>query len=254
MEALLFKVNLAVGVAAMVLMFTVKGPRWRVRVEMAELVVLLLSLGCLSVSIALRTRLAGRLPFESGPAVMLSLAWVAMLAGVLFRRRNALALPFGFVASGCALLVAHLGTASEVSPIPPVLASPLLSLHVSVIMVAYVLLAFTAFNAVVALCSRDVEAMRHARVGSLACLRPALLLLGTGIGIGAVWANISWGGYWSWDPKEVWALVTFLTYALVLHRRELSPRGFHILVAVAFITVLVTYFGINLFFGGMHAY
>ena len=88
---------------------------------------------------------------------------------------------------------------------------------------------------------------------SEAMLPPAVLLLSTGIILGSVWANVSWGSYWSWDPKETWALITLLVYAVPLHG-GLSPRAFHLYTLLAFACVLITWFGVNLFMGGMHSY
>jgi ABC-type transport system involved in cytochrome c biogenesis permease subunit len=256
---LLFKINLTVGILALLLFFVLKRPRPRMLSSRVFLTVLVGSFVLLTASLALRTWVGGRLPFATGSEVMLMLAWLAMIAAFIFRRRTPLALPFGFVMSGCALLVAHLGMANpKITPLMPVLSSPLLSLHVSVIMISYVLLAFSALNGIAACVSfavsRDRASLDRARHSSLVCLRPALFFLGAGIFIGAVWANVSWGTYWSWDPKETWALITFLTYAYALHRRDLSPLAFHIFVAAAFVTVLITYFGVNWFFGGMHGY
>ena len=182
-----------------------------------------------------------------------------MLAAWIFQRKIPLALPFGLLISGCALLVAHLGMINpKITPLVPVLSSPLLSLHVSVIMISYVLLAFTALNGLVSLLmfviSKQKSVLQQAKQNTLLCLRPALFFLGTGIFIGAIWANVSWGCYWSWDPKEIWALITFMTYALALHKRNFSLITFHVFVLAAFSTVLITYFGVNYFFGGMHGY
>ena len=93
---------------------------------------------------------------------------------------------------------------------------------------------------------------------SLTILYPAVFILTIGTFIGAVWANISWGSYWSWDPKETWALITMLVYSAMLHSSTLSrfnrPRFFHTYAILAFLTVLITYFGVNLLLGGMHSY
>ena len=93
---------------------------------------------------------------------------------------------------------------------------------------------------------------------SLRMLCPAVFLLTFGTFLGAVWANISWGNYWAWDPKETWALVTLLVYSFPLHGKVLkafgNPRFFHAFLVVAFLCVLVTYFGVNLLLGGMHSY
>ena len=99
---------------------------------------------------------------------------------------------------------------------------------------------------------RDSEAYRRL---NLLLLYPAVTLLAIGIIIGAIWANISWGNYWSWDPKEVWALITLIIYAIPLHRGVLQrPRAFHLYCLLAFLSVVVTYFGVNFILGGLHAY
>ena len=81
-------------------------------------------------------------------------------------------------------------------------------------------------------------------------------LLTVMIGLGAVWADIAWGRYWSWDPKETAALVTWLIYGAYLHARVVRDwRGSKSawLLVLGFAAILFTYFG-NLFFGGLHAY
>jgi len=79
-----------------------------------------------------------------------------------------------------------------------------------------------------------------------------------GIFLGAVWANISWGNYWSWDPKETWALITFLIYSIPFHQkiwRSLqNDKRYHLFMVLAFMSVLMTYFGVNYILGGLHSY
>ena len=83
-------------------------------------------------------------------------------------------------------------------------------------------------------------------------------LLAIGIFLGAIWANVSWGNYWSWDPKESWALITLMVYAIPLHQSTIGilrrPICYHIYMVGAFMTVLITYFGVNYLLGGMHSY
>jgi len=89
-------------------------------------------------------------------------------------------------------------------------------------------------------------------------LYPAVVFLGIGIFVGAVWASISWGRYWAWDPKEVWALITFMVYGLTFHSKSFPPfsrpRFFHIYMIAAILTVVMTYLGVNHLLGGMHSY
>ncbi|TDE10887.1 c-type cytochrome biogenesis protein CcsB [Jiangella asiatica] len=75
--------------------------------------------------------------------------------------------------------------------------------------------------------------------------------------LGAVWAEVSWGRYWGWDPKEVWALITWLAYAAYLHARATAGwKGSKasIVSLVGYATVLFSYFGVNIFFNGLHSY
>lgn len=213
----------------------------------------------LTVYIALRMVASGRLPFGNGYETMLSAAWTSLWAGgiLALKLRAVPALRcMPFVASGFFLLVATLSPeGAPITPLAPVLDSPLLGLHVSLIMMAYCLLTFTFILAAAAMV-RPAEAEMY-RLLSYIILYPALALLATGIFTGAVWANQSWGRYWGWDPKEVWALITLIVYALPAHAslwRKHSPRAFHLFMLAAFATVLMTYFGVNYLLGGLHSY
>ena len=205
----------------------------------------------------LRWYIGGRIPLSNGYETMQFLALATLLLACLLRRRFPFTLPFGFLLSGFALLVSYLGQMNpQITPLMPVLVSPWLSSHVSLIMMSYALFAFMMLNGVLALCVRR-EALRLMLLSRL-LLYPAVFFLGAGIFLGAIWANVSWGHYWSWDPKEVWALVTFMVYAVPFHAGSLSrlrkPLFFHVYMMVAFLTVLMTYFGVNYVLGGMHSY
>jgi ABC-type transport system involved in cytochrome c biogenesis permease subunit len=254
--SLLFKINLVAGILCLMLMAVLKNKKGQAFSRKIFVVQLIHSFAFLTVFIALRTYIGGRLPFANGFETMLLLAWCAMAAATLFRRKMPLMLPFGLLISGCALLVAHLGMMNpRITPLVPVLSSPLLSLHVSSIMIAYTLLAFTSLNSLFSILFQR-RTLEQSREQNLQCLFPAVFFMGAGIFIGAVWANVSWGRYWGWDPKETWALITFLVYALLLHK-SFSPKNpllFHIICLLDFSTVLMTYFGVSYFLGGMHAY
>ena len=123
-------------------------------------------------------------------------------------------------------------------PLMPVLRHPMLFIHVGAMIVSYCLLIVSAFN-------------RNA-------LRPAVFTLATGIFLGSMWANISWGTYWSWDPKETWALITLIVYSIPLHSQSLpwfrSTRNYRIYSVLALMSLIMTYFGVNYLLGGMHSY
>jgi ABC-type transport system involved in cytochrome c biogenesis permease subunit len=82
--------------------------------------------------------------------------------------------------------------------------------------------------------------------------------LGTGILLGAWWADHSWGRWWAFDPKELWALVTWIVYLIVIHLRFTTGRNRALITAwlsvVGFFVMLWTYFGVNLLLPGLHAY
>jgi len=160
-------------------------------------------------------------------------------------------------AVGAGLLAAWLLGAFPKGHLMPVLRSPMLYIHVIPMMVCYSIFSLLALTGIVGLCLREKAAERLALIAR-SVLLPAVFLLALGTFLGAVWANISWGNYWAWDPKETWALVTLLIYSFALHGDVLpvmqKPRFFHLYCILAFVAVLITYFGVNLFLGGVHSY
>jgi len=213
-----------------------------------------LSAGYVLFLISLNAVAAGRVPMANGYETMQWMAVGACVAAALGARRTPELLALGLMVAGLSLMVAMIGLRNpQVTQIMPVLRSPLLSVHVLAVMLAYALLALMALCGVAWLFGR-----RHLLAESRRMLRPAVFLLAAGIFIGAVWANMSWGRYWGWDPKEVWALITMLVYSLPLHRRSLSwladDRAYAIWCVAAFTCVVMTYFGVNFILGGLHSY
>ena len=231
-------------------------PRWLLVSAAAVALVMWLYL---TLTIGLRRWVSGTGPYVGRYNVMMLMAWFATLAIVLLYRKFPLIEPLAFLVAGFTMLLASRQSVSpQIMPLMPVLQSPLLSIHVLSMMMSYTLFGLVAFNGImgVAVPSRDVSL--RLRDFSLAILYPAVFLLTFGTFLGAVWANISWGSYWAWDPKETWALVTMLVYSFTLHGEALRPftrpRFFHWYTILAFLSVLVTYFGVNLLLGGMHSY
>ncbi|MDE7097098.1 MAG: cytochrome c biogenesis protein CcsA, partial [Muribaculaceae bacterium] len=140
------------------------------------------------------------------------------------------------------------------SPVMPVLASPWLSVHVSLVMLAYSVLGFTLPVSVTALIVSSGR--ERLTTLSVALLAPGIFLLGLGIITGAMWANVSWGRYWAWDPKETWSLVTLLLYSIPLHRyfgMRRQPIFCCLYLIFAFLSIIMTYFGVN-YLPSLHAY
>ena len=226
----------------------------------SSFLLLLLSLLALLFAYALRWYVSGRVPLSNGFETMMFAAIAVQGMALWLIRRVPETAPFGFLLAGFLLLVAHLGYMNpQITNLMPVLNSPWLSSHVSIIMISYALLGFTFMNALVGVWLPEAdERSQQLTLLSRLLLYPAVLLLFVGIFLGSVWANVSWGTYWSWDPKEVWALITAIVYAVPLHVQSLPrfsrPRVFHAYMLMAFLTVLMTYFGVNFVLGGMHSY
>ena len=211
----------------------------------------------LTVVLGLLWVASGHIPFSNGAETMLTIAWTAMMAALLSFRRFPIMLPFGIIVASLATLVSAMGNANPaVTQLMPVLSSPLLSIHVSLMMLSYTILAVIMINGICGLIAKEASA-KMARM-SEALMYPALFFLGSGIIAGSIWANVSWGCYWNWDPKETWALITFLIASLGVHRARLpflrSPRAYHIYTLILSASVLFTYFGVNYLLGGMHSY
>ena len=216
----------------------------------------------ITAQLGLRWWLSGHIPLSNGYETMLFMAWVLLLLTVVFFRRFRIILWIGPLAALCCLLVAMMtGGSSQITPLMPVLQSPLLSVHVMTVMCAYALFFLQMLLGIrgLFLARRGREArLEQVTALSQLLLYPAVFLLAIGIFLGAVWANVSWGNYWSWDPKESWALITLMVYAVPLHKASLgifrNPRFYHIYMMSAFLAVIITYFGVNYLLGGMHSY
>ena len=240
------------------LVLTARGavvPRW---LDALLVAVTVLCLVYLVMFIVWRAIASGHFPLANGYETMVFMSALSLILTICLWRRHSLMPSFGFIMSGLTLLVAMMGQSNpQITPLMPVLASPLLSIHVCVIMMSYTLLAFTALTGIAVLARPSAQPADLTRLSQL-MLYPALFLLTAGIFIGAVWANVSWGRYWGWDPKEVWALITMIVYALPLHRESIAwlrnPRHYHLYMLLAFLSVIITYFGVNFFLGGMHSY
>ncbi len=187
-----------------------------------------------------------------------ALLFIALVAILIERRKTYRAVTWSWLGVLAVLLVV-LYIRMLTHPLMPVLRSPLFSFHISTIVTAYALFLGILVVGIIALIKpKDNVRMERLKNLSTAMLYPAVALLAIGIFIGAIWANVSWGNYWSWDPKEVWALITLLIYAAPLHEKLWKsfqkPLFFHIYGIFAFLSVLFTYFGVNLILGGVHAY
>ena len=253
---ILFMANLTLALLSVFFLF-------RRRVYNIFAVLMALSFAALTFCLLLRWIISGTIPMNNGYETTLVMAWLILLVALLLFRRLRIMVTFGLLTSGFMLLVSHIGQMNPaITHRMPVLNSPLLSIHVSIIMMAYALLSLTFITSITYFLTFNIKRLKdlptHLTWLNGIFLYPAMTFLGIGIFVGAIWANVSWGTYWGWDPKEVWALITFMVYAAVLHQNSLplfkNPLWYHLYIAIAFFTVIMTYFGVNYFLGGMHSY
>lgn len=255
---ILFMANLTLGfIALFYTIYRMTKKREIKALNIALPILLGVSFLALTFGLALRWIISGNIPMSNGYESMLTVAWFVMLISILMQLRIRIVMVFGFLISGFFLLVSHINQMDPaIGQMMPVLNSPLLSIHVSIIMMSYALLSLTFICGIMGICLRShgEELQALSRI----FLYPALTTMGYGIFIGAIWANVSWGNYWSWDSKETWTLITFMIYAVVVHTQSLpvfrKPLVYHIYITLAFMSIAMTYFGVNYFLTGMHSY
>ena len=199
---------------------------------------------------------------------MVYVAWATVAAGgVLGRSRITLALAAIF--GGIILFVSGLNWMDpQIGTLVPVLKSPWLMFHVAVIVAAYGFFGICCLLGItnmilMGFVNPRTKTLLQTRIKELTLINEMALLIGLafmtiGTFLGAIWANESWGRYWGWDPKETWALITLVVYAMVEHlrlvRRWYNLWSFNFLTILAFGSVLMTFFGVNYFLSGMHSY
>lgn len=218
----------------------------------------------------LRWYIGGYAPWSNSYETMVYVSWTTVLAGFLFIRRNLLVFALAALFGGVILFVAGLNWMDpQITTLVPVLKSPWLMFHVAVIVAAYGFFGLSCLTGIsnmtlMCLMPKSGKATRiGTKIRELSIVNEIMLWIGlalmtVGTFLGAIWANESWGRYWGWDPKETWALVTMIIYALVTHihlqKFALKEWLFNLLSVLAFSTVLMTFFGVNYFLSGMHSY
>lgn len=222
-----------------------------------------------SFGIGLRWYISGYIPLSNSYESMIFIGWTALLAGSFLGIRNSFGFAIGSIFGGVALLMAFITNLNpEITSLVPVLKSYWLNIHVTIMMLGY---AFTGSCAFLGLLTLIVLGLQNHKnqwhiselVQELNRINRVALIIGLyfltiGCFLGGIWANESWGTYWSWDPKESWALVSILIYAFVAHIHHIphlnSRATYALFTLLAFSSILMTYFGVNYLLGGMHSY
>tara|TARA_R110002049_G_scaffold83389_7_gene212133 strand:+ start:14956 stop:18153 length:3198 start_codon:yes stop_codon:yes gene_type:complete len=218
----------------------------------------------------LRWYLSGHAPWSDAYESMIYVAWSVMLFGLLLGiKKSSLTVAASAFVCSMILMVAHWNWMDPaIANLQPVLQGYWLMIHVSVIVASYGPFAIGMILGVVALLlmiltteenkERMLINIKELTIINEMALTVGLVMLTIGNFLGGMWANESWGRYWGWDPKETWALISIMIYAFVIHMRLIPGlRGrwiYSLLSIVAFASILMTYFGVNFYLSGLHAY
>jgi len=233
-------------------------------------IVSLISFLVFTGNILLRWYIAGHPPWSNGYEMMVFVSWVLMLCGLMTFRKSDFALPLATLFSGSLLFVSYLDWLNpEITNLMPVLKSSFwLKVHVATIVSSYAPLALSAVLGFMVLILMIIKTDKtkkaiDTRIQELSYINESamtigLFVLAIGTFLGGVWANESWGRYWAWDPKETWALISIIVYAIVLHLRfvpALNNRYTLNMTSVfAFSSIIMTSYGVNYYLSGLHSY
>ena len=238
------------------------------KVNMIFLVILSILFALQTIGMGFRWYISGHAPWSNTYESLIYIAWSIMFAGVLFFRKSLLALSAAVIMTAVFMFTAHLsGIDPQITNLVPVLKSYWLTIHVSIITGSYGFLALGGMLGLMALVlfifRSETKPHIDTTIKHITAINEAALIIGlsaliVGNFLGGVWANESWGRYWGWDPKETWAYVAIVVYAIVLHLRLIPklnrPYIFAVASTLAFSTILMTYFGVNFYLSGMHSY
>jgi ABC-type transport system involved in cytochrome c biogenesis permease subunit len=212
-----------------------------------------------SFNMILRWYISGHAPWSNSYESIILIAWSVVLATLIFRK-HLLIVASGFLVAGIFMFSAHLNDIDpQITNMVPVLKSYWLLLHVSVITSSYGFLALASiiglFNMILFSIKKEKKIFSDIIYLSIFI---GLFLLTIGTILGAIWANESWGRYWSWDPKETWSLISIIVYTLLLHSRFMTKQNdflFSTFSFLSFFVIIMTYFGVNFYIAnGLHSY
>ncbi len=246
------------------------NPRRSLRYVMRGLIGLIIGVFLLHIyGMGMRWYIGGYAPWSNSYETMVYVAWATVCAGLFFLRKSTLTFALATLFGGVILFVSGLNWMDpQIGTLVPVLKSPWLMFHVAVIVGAY---GFFGISCLIGLTNLLMMSLSRQRTSQLVEMRirelslvsemslwVGLALMTVGTFLGAIWANESWGRYWGWDPKETWALITMIVYAIVTHLR-MAKDGcslwlFNLLSVIAFYSVLMTFLGVNYLLSGMHSY
>ncbi|MFM7644403.1 MAG: cytochrome c biogenesis protein CcsA [Sphingomonadales bacterium] len=221
------------------------------------------------IGLGMRWLISGHAPWSNGYEAIVFIGWVTMIAGFVFAKKNQVVLAGATVLAALMLWVSEMNLMDpEITPLVPVLKSYWLMIHVAIITGSYGFLGLAFILGLINLKLYLLQSQKSAALIRLniqeityiseMTMTIGLYMLTIGTFLGGVWANESWGRYWGWDPKETWALVSVLVYAVILHFRLIPGlQGRFLFNALSFwgyAAILFTFFGVNFMLVGLHSY
>ena len=220
--------------------------------------------------LAARWFISGHAPWSDAYESMIYVAWSTQFFGLIFGRKSALTMASTAFVAGMILMIAHWNWMDPaIANLQPVLDSYWLMIHVAVIVGSYgpfaigMIIGLTALLLMIINPNTKNKKKIKLQIKELTVINELTLTVGLimftiGNFLGGMWANESWGRYWGWDPKETWALISIMVYALVIHLRLIpglrGPWIFNLMSVVAFASIMMTYFGVNFYLVGLHSY
>ena len=259
-ESTLFTIAFVLYVLSLILYFSAVFAR-REKWAKGALILAVIGFCGQTAALLLRTFSSGHAPFTNMYESLSFLAWAIVLAYVLIDRKSRfprigpylMLIVVGLVALASSPLMPK-----ETTPLVPALQSYWLWLHVSVTLLGEAFFAVAFITSLMYLAARTPEKKAEMDSVSYRCVAVGfpLFTLG-GLVFGMVWAYKAWGTYWSWDPKEVWSLITWFVFALYLHTRIVmgwKGKRSAIIAVIGFLAALFTYFGVNYLLSGLHSY
>ena len=220
--------------------------------------------------LAARWFISGHAPWSDAYESMIYVAWSTQFFGLIFGRKSALTMASTAFVAGMILMIAHWNWMDPaIANLQPVLDSYWLMIHVAVIVGSYgpfaigMIIGLTALLLMIIAPNTKNKKKIKLQIKELTVINELTLTVGLimftiGNFLGGMWANESWGRYWGWDPKETWALISIMVYALVIHLRLIpglrGPWIFNLMSVVAFASIMMTYFGVNFYLVGLHSY
>ncbi len=230
--------------------------------------IMVLSLAIQFVGLGVRWYLSGHAPWSNGYEAIIFISSIGVLSGLLlYKNRNAFIPAAGALVAMIMMGFAHGGSMldPQITPLEPVLKSYWLMVHVGIITSSYGFLGLSALISVISLvmfCIKPSEKIKDSilelTIVSEIAAEIGLFALTIGTFLGAIWANESWGRYWSWDAKETWAFISIIFYAAILHFRIVPGlKGkwiFNVAGMWMIWTIIFTYFGVNYYLSGLHSY